>query len=535
MLFNSYLFVFAFLPAVAAIFFFAGLKSRAWAFRWLILASIVFYAWWRPLNLLIIAPSILVNFFAAKALLRLNEQQRPKAASIALAAGIVFNILVLGYFKYANFLVDVTNDIWGTDFVLAQIILPLGISFITFQKIAFLIDVHSRRIDSLSFQEYSLFVLFFPQLIAGPIVHFRELGPQFRQLPCRPNTTDLTVGLTLFFMGLGKKVFLADGIAPTVSSIFEYSSSGAEVSLLTAWIAAVGFTLQIYFDFSGYTDMALGAARIFGIRLPPNFDSPLRSSSIIEFWSRWHMTLTRFLTAYVYNPLSVRLTRRYMARGGRLTRPMKLRAFLQLLAVPTLVTMFISGVWHGAGYLFIVWGVLHGVYLVINHAWREFGPKTARYPRLTRPLAFVLTFACIVASMVVFRAPTVLSATGVFEGMLGWNGLAVPEAIYSRLGPLAALLSSFGVSSGLEFDFPLMRSLAWLALMLAIAFLCPNSLQLLRENEPALGWKNDPKRWTPAAWARWQPSATWAVVVALIAVAGALRIGGESEFLYWQF
>jgi len=539
MLFNSYAFVFGFLPTAAAVFYFAGLRSRIWALRWLILASIFFYAWWRPFNLLIIGPSLLVNFVAAKALMSRYVRERRALSSSILAGGIIFNVVLLGYFKYANFFVDVTNDVFQTDFILAQIILPLGISFITFQKIAFLIDVHARRVDTLKLQEYILFVLFFPQLIAGPIVHFREMVPQFRSLTCKFDRTDVSVGVTLFFVGLCKKVFLADGIAPAVSSIYDYASSGAAVSFFPAWIAAIGFTLQMYFDFSGYTDMALGSARIFGIRLPPNFDSPLRASSIIEFWSRWHMTLTRFLTAYIYNPLSVALTRRHLAKGGRLARPMTVNVFIKLLAFPTLATMFISGLWHGAGYLFIVWGLLHGAFLVVNHSWREFGPRPhsplQRFAKAARPVAFVLTGLCVVGSMVVFRAPTTISAAGIFEGMLGVNGWSIPESIYNQLGPLAALLGTVGLSPGLELALPFQKTLVWLFMMAAIAMLAPNSLQLLRTYEPAFGWKLDPTRRTFGNWDAWRPTAAWALVISLIAAAGALHIGGESEFLYWQF
>jgi alginate O-acetyltransferase complex protein AlgI len=215
-------------------------------------------------------------------------------------------------------------------------------------------------------------VLFFPQLIAGPIVHFREVMPQFQQTPCRFNALDFSVGLTMFCIGLFKKAFMADGIAPLVSPIFERAAHGDPVSLFPAVMAALGFTLQIYFDFSGYSDMAIGIARMFGIKLPANFDSPLRASSIIDYWLRWHITLSRFLTAYVYNPLLLALTRRRLAHGKPALggRNVSLGAYLNLLVMPTLVTMLISGLWHGAGYTFIVWGALHGVFLSVNHGWR---------------------------------------------------------------------------------------------------------------------------------------------------------------------
>jgi len=373
MLFNSAEFLFGFVPVAVLGFYLLGRFSRVSAIRWLIVVSFVFYGWWRPLNVLIIGPSIVVNFALARALLRLNRNEHSRRASeVVLLLGIIFNVVFLGVFKYTDFIAGTINDVFNANLILQHIILPLGISFITFQKIAFLIDVQAGRVKSFSFQEYCTFVLFFPQLIAGPIVHYREMMPQFHAASCRFNQENVAVGLTLLLFGLFKKVVLADKIAPLVTPIYEHAASGAHVSFLMAWMAAIGFTLQIYFDFSGYTDMALGLARLFGIKLPPNFNSPLRASSIIDFWLRWHMTLTRFLTAYIYNPLVLTLTRRRLAKGrpGFGGRNTTLGAFVSLLMVPTILTMCISGLWHGAGYGFIVWGLLNGIYITINHAWR---------------------------------------------------------------------------------------------------------------------------------------------------------------------
>src|SRR5438132_1451926 len=300
MLFNSYEFIFVFLPVTLAGFYVLGALSRTWSLHWLILASFFFYAWWRPLNVLLIAPSILINFVLARILQRLVRNEKRRHVSLAvLLLGLAFNVAFLGYFKYTYFLGTAINDVFGAHLILTHIILPLGISFITFQKIAFLIDVHSRRIESFTLQDYCLFVLFFPQLIAGPIVHYREMMPQFHSVPCRFDKENVAVGLTLVLFGLFKKAVIADGIAPPVTSIYDHAAAGGGVSLLFAWIAAIGFTLQLYFDFSGYTDMALGAARFFGIRLPPNFNSPLRASSIIDFWLRWHMTLAAVFASMV--------------------------------------------------------------------------------------------------------------------------------------------------------------------------------------------------------------------------------------------
>lgn len=542
MLFNSYEFILAFLPVTVVVFFAVGKVSRVWALRWIIVSSLFFYAWWRPLNVVIIAPSILINFLLARVLQRLGEQGKGAASTAVLTIGIVFNIAFLGYFKYANFSVGAVNDVFGTGFVLAQIVLPLGISFITFQKIAFLIDVHAQRVESFSFQDYCLFVLFFPQLIAGPIVHYREMMPQFHRISCAFDMKDVSVGLTLFVFGLFKKVYLADSIAPLVSSIYDQAASGSTISLLPAWMAAIGFTLQIYFDFSGYTDMALGIARLFGVRLPPNFNSPLKASSIIDFWLRWHMTLTRFLTAYIYNPLALSLTRRRLARGraGFGGRQTTVGAFVELLMFPTLLTMFVSGVWHGAGYLFILWGVLHGVFLTINHGWRLIGPKLWRdrvsYARFMQPAGFVLTLVCVAVSMVVFRSPTMEAAGGLLQGMLGVNGIGLPASIYDRLGPLAGWLHTAGVVTGVDGDTDLIMMALWILLLSAIAFACPNTLQLLGRDDPALGWKPNP---SDVAAGRvhiaWNASIAWAMMISVLAAIGILHLGGQSEFLYWQF
>src|SRR5271167_3988380 len=262
MLFNSGEFLFVFLPVALSGFYLLGTLSRTSAIRWLILVSLVFYAWWRPVNVLIIAPSIVINFTLARILLRLNGRDGSRGASKAiLVLGISFNVLFLGFFKYTDFISGTINDVFGANLVLRHIILPLGISFITFQKIAFLIDVQAGRVRSFTFQDYCTFVLFFPQLIAGPIVHYREMMPQFHTTSCRFDKENFAVGLTLLFFGLFKKVIFADKIALLVTPIYNQAASGGSTSFLLAWMAAVGFTLQIYFDFSGYTDMALGLAR----------------------------------------------------------------------------------------------------------------------------------------------------------------------------------------------------------------------------------------------------------------------------------
>lgn len=543
MLFNSTEFIFGFLPITLAGFYLLNIASRPWALRWLILASLGFYAWWRPFNVLIIAPSILINLFAARILLRLGENdERRRLSRAVLVLGIAFNVTFLGYFKYTDFVFGALNDALGANLILMHIILPLGISFITFQKIAFLVDVYSGRVKSFTVQDYCLFVLFFPQLIAGPIVHYREVMPQFHAVSRRFDIQNLAVGATLFFFGLFKKAVLADNIASLVTPIYDKAAAGDSISLLLSWMAVIGFTLQLYFDFSGYTDMALGLARFFGVRLPPNFNSPLKASSIIDFWLRWHMTLTRFLTAYIYNPLTLYLTRRRAAKGlpGFGGRNTTLVAFLQLLAFPALLTFFISGLWHGAGYLFVLWGLLHGVYLTINHGWRliapRFWPDRRQYVRFMKPVGGVLTFLCVVAAMALFRSPNVGAAVTVLKGMVGLNGFALPASIYEHVGPLAGLLKVVGATSEAWNARDFMLLFAWIVGTLIIALTFPNTLQILARYEPALGVKPQPAKGGAVDRAiEWTPSLGWAIGVSIIAVFGVYSLGGPSEFLYWQF
>jgi alginate O-acetyltransferase complex protein AlgI len=542
MLFNSDEFLFVFLPVTLVGFYWLATVSRTAAIRWLILASLVFYAWWRPVNVLIIAPSIVINFALARILLRLNRDDESRGQSkTILLLGILFNIAFLGFFKYTDFISGAINDVFSANLVLRHIILPLGISFITFQKIAFLIDVHAGRVKSFSFQDYCTFVLFFPQLIAGPIVHYREMMPQFHAAPCRFDKESVAIGLTLLSFGLFKKIVFADNIATFVTPIYEHAAAEGGTSFLLAWIAAIGFTLQIYFDFSGYTDMALGLARFFGIRLPQNFDSPLKASSIIDFWLRWHMTLTRFLTAYIYNPLVLYLTRRRLAKGrpGYGGRNVTVGAFIYLLMFPTIITMFVSGLWHGAGYGFIVWGLLNGFYLTVNQGWRLIGPQLwperRSYVRFMKPAGLVLTFLCVTAAMVFFRSTTITSAIDLVKGMIGLNGVALPQELFDRLGPLAETLHRVGVVAEPSSAKDLANSAVWISVLLFVALACPNTIRILARYEPALGVTSQSTKSAVGRSVEWDTSLPWAVAMSAIAAIAIVSMGGPSEFLYWQF
>jgi alginate O-acetyltransferase complex protein AlgI len=541
MLFNSFPFVLGFLPLVLAGFYTLGHWRRDWAISWLILASFGFYAWWRPFNILIIAPSILINYVLARIICE-HVDERPRTARTALIAGIIFNLCFLGYFKYIGFLGGVIDDVFGANIVLANVILPLGISFITFQKIAFLVDVHAGRVTSFTPRDYALFVLFFPQLVAGPIVTYPEMMPQFHAAPCRFRANDVAIGLVLFSCGLFKKVVLADSIAAYASPIYADAAQGGPVTLFYAWIGALGFIVQIYFDFCGYSEMALGLARLFGIKLPVNFNSPLKAASIIEFWQRWHITLTRFLTAYLYNPMAMALTRRRMAKGLSVagSRNTSLSAFATLVAFPTLATFLVCGLWHGAGYQYIIWGFMHGAFLTINQGWRvlrrRYFPLIKVNTRSVHFLGCALTFLSIVIAIVIFRAPTLGATVEIWKGMLGMNGITVPQAFLDRGAMVATALNAMGAepvwTSGLAF----IKAWIWIAVLLCIAWAFPNVLELLRSYEPALGISSSPADAERTfSWFEWQPTVAWAVGISAVTAASILSLGQPTEFLYWQF
>lgn len=525
MLFNSHEFLFLFLPVAWLVYVLVRRTHLRGALAWLTVASLGFYAWWYPPYLVLLLASLCGNFGLGRILM--NPAYSQKVRKFWLVFGTVANVGVLLYFKYATFLVANAAALTGNSWQWAAVALPLGISFITFQKIAYLQDMYAGKITPHGFLEFCLFVTFFPQLIAGPIVHPGELLPQFvgdEALTRLKNShsTDVACGLTIFAIGLAKKVLLADEVAGFATPVFGAASAGAEPSLLAAWGAVLAYTLQLYFDFSGYSDMAIGAARLFGIRLPLNFHSPYKSESISEFWRRWHMTLSRFLRDYIYIPLG----------GSRCSKP---RRFFNLFA-----TMTLGGLWHGAGWTFILWGMLHGAYLSVNHFWTEWNAarvaRGARSFELPKVVACGVTFLAVVAGWVLFRSDTLATAGSMFSGMLGLNGLLLPTAWQKLLGPLTKALSLdaatlYGAVAGFEG----MKEVGWVAAALAVAFFAPNTQQILAAWEPALVAFPGDKSAERKAWWQWQPSSAWALAGSCLMAVTVLRMTKISEFLYFQF
>lgn len=546
MLFNSYEFIFVFLPVVlAGCFVLARYAGAQAAQLWLTAASLYFYGSWNLRYLPLLLGSVVFNYGVALLLVRTGDEGR-KRALILVAAAV--NLALLGYYKYTNYFLGTVNDVAGTRFVVEQILLPLGISFYTFQQLTLLVDIGRGTIERFRFRDFLLFVTFYPHLIAGPIVHHREMMPQFQTADYRMRAENLAVGLTLFAVGLFKKAVLADGIANQVVPLYSMANGGQEMSLLYAWGAAVGFTLQMYFDFSGYSEMALGLARMVGIKLPMNFNSPLKATSIIQYWSCWHITLTRFLTAYIYNPIAVALTRRRLSAGLKGVRGVRTepRAFGMLIAVPTVVTMFLSGLWHGAGNQYLVFGLLHAGYLTVNHAWRLWRPKFwangPGYARVMGPVGLVLTFLSATVALTYFAAASVGSGSAIISGMVGAHGVVLPSVIASRLPGVAGVLSGLGVGFAPGSITGLMTLYAWMGVLLVIALVPPNILQIMLAYQPAVTLPAAyPSEGTLAPFRRlwsgvgWRPGVGWAVAVAAMTMLGILTLNEVTEFLYWQF
>ena len=414
MLFNSYGFIFLFLPIVLLGFFQLARIHHVYAAAWLALSSLFFYGYWNPAYVGLLLGSIVCNYafgmWIAKAGSRsADRESRNIGKRQLLTIAIVANLLLLGYYKYANFFLSSANSLTGSHLTLGDIILPLGISFFTFTQIAFLVDTYQGKVKEYNFVHYVLFVTYFPHLIAGPVLHHKDMMPQFAHASTyRINWDHVASGWLLFTLGLCKKVLWADSLAPFATAIFDGAQHGMVTGTLPtiyeAWSGALAYTLQIYFDFSGYTDMALGIALMFSIRLPINFNSPYKSTSIIEFWRRWHITLSTFLRDYLYIPL-----------GGN--RHGQLRRYTNLLT-----TMLLGGLWHGAGWTFVIWGALHGAYLTLNHLWREMVAE--RYLHwlpnwLGALLGGALTFIAVVTAWVVFRAGNVAQALFILKAMFG--------------------------------------------------------------------------------------------------------------------
>lgn len=512
MLFNSPEFIFAFLPITLILFYFLSRFKASYAILGLIFCSLVFYGWWNPKYLLLIILSILFNYGTYLLMGRSNGFPR----KWLLIAGITLNLAALAYFKYAYFIVDNINALTTLNISLGEIILPLAISFFTFQQITFLVDTYQDKTTKHDFSRYCLFVLFFPQLIAGPIVHHKEMIPQFSKQTLPKNISEnFNAGITLFAIGLFKKVMLADNLALIADPAFSMAELNQQLSFFDAWFGAIAYSFQLYFDFSGYSEMALGIAIMFGIRLPLNFFSPYKSKNIIEFWQRWHMTLSRFLKDYLYIPLGGN-------RNGAIKRYRNL-----------LLTMLLGGIWHGAGWTFLIWGALHGFFLVVNHRWRSFSEHKQNnlLIRFTVLLSPLITFLCVVLAWVVFRAESINGASQMLSAMLQLDSIATSEAYLRKIVQLP-LLDLFQPATGSSKSLILY---AILILSASIIFLLPNTVELMQKEHPALDKAGFVEKENSNMRIQWHATPAWQLIIAILLSATLLSSAGVSPFLYFQF
>ena len=500
MLFNSYIFIFIFLPISFFIYFFLLQKRLIiGAKSFLVFASLFFYSWWNITYLPLILSSMLFNYIIGNSLNE-NYQKVKVNKKLLLTIGIVLNIALLGYFKYTDFMIENFNVIFDTSASLINLALPLAISFFTFQQIAYLVDSYRGETSEYDFLNYALFVTFFPQLIAGPIVHHAEMMPQFAS-PWNlvKKYKNIALGLFIFSIGLFKKVVIADSFAIWATTGFDKANV---LSFFEAWATSLSYTFQLYFDFSGYTDMAIGAALLFNIRLPINFNSPYKALSIQDFWRRWHITLSRFLRDYVYIPL-----------GGN--RKGDIRTYSNLMA-----TFIIGGIWHGAGWTFVFWGFLHGLALVIHRAWSALGFKLWTW------LAWLVTFNFINVSWVFFRAKEWDDAIKVLKGMIGYNDIVLTKtfvSIYNHtFKQLSFIMPKLEVSKVQTFIFDA-TTFIWIIFIFIFILRFKNSNEIISYNTIGKSSKILTK--------------TYALYFALLFMFSILNISLStySEFIYFNF
>ena len=463
---HSYTFILLFLPVTLAGFHLLRARVPRVALAFLTLASLLFYATWDTRYVALIAPLMAIDLFLAHGL-RAYRDVRPGAARALLLVGIGANLAALTYCKYAGFFVE-------------TMILPIAISFLTFQKIAFLVDVYRGDVTDLDWLRYAAFVLFFPKLLSGPIVYHRDIVPQLARLDA-PTRHQALMAVTLFTFGLAKKVLLADRAAAYASPLFDAAAQGASLDLVAAWAAVLAYGAEIYFDFSGYSDMAIGAALLFGIRLPINFDAPYRATDLADFWRRWHISLSRFLREYVFLPLAFSLQ-----RLGRAAVPCSL-----------FITMVVCGLWHGAQWTFIAWGALHGAYLVAHHALGRRKP----------PVMPVVTFVAVMAAWTFFGSVDIGTAAAILAGMAGVNG--IQPAIVGFEGGTALVAA---------------------AMMLVLAVFGPTSQHIVGYSGPDADVATE-----APAWVSWSPSPAWAVCMGGLFALCLMRLTHITQFIYFRF
>jgi len=516
MLFNSYSFIFFFLPIVLVGFFYSAKLNNFYAITWLGIASLFFYGWFNPQSIPLLVFSIICNFYFGQWIKNSNHHKK-----LILILSLIFNLLGLAFFKYANFFIENINQL-DTSFLHItpmDIALPIGISFFTFTQIAFLVDAYLGHAKENSLIRYMLFVSYFPHLIAGPVLHHKEMMPQFAsEITHKMSWRNITIGLSIFFIGLFKKTVIADNISLPISAVFSTATNQLDIGFWDAWGTALSYALQIYFDFSGYSDMAIGISLLFGIYLPINFNSPYKSKNIIEFWRRWHITLSRFLKDYLYIPL-----------GGN--KKGHTKRYFNLF-----ITMILGGFWHGAAWTYLVWGLLHGTYLIINHAWQKVMTMvfhdqylSIRNHWIYSTIALTITFLTCTIAWVFFRAPSLESAHHLIVSMA--HAPTIPQEWLMKWGSLGKWLIQHGYVDNQT--KPLIKGIhfLWISLLLAFVFFAPNTQEIFQK------YKISTSEPTPHSdhSIQWKANKIWLAIIVLVALFGILNISELSEFIYFQF
>lgn len=528
MLFNSDAFLFAFLPITLAGFMVCAACARRAAVIWLIAASLFFYGWWNPVHLWVPIASAVVNF--AIAVLIDRRRNHARFNKLLLVAGVTANVLFLVYFKSLISPWFGAPGGTGSFSITFAIAIPLGISFITFQQIAFLVDTYRKRIVAPGPAEYAFFLLFFPQLVMGPILHYRDIAPQL-SVPGfgRLKLDDIACGLSIFAVGLFKKVMIADNIAPYVNRVFDMLAQGAAITPFDAWGAAIAFQFQLYFDFSGYADMAIGIGRLFGMRLPINFDAPYRAVDRFDLWRRWHITFSAFMRQYVFFPLAK-------------NQLMPLPAWAALV-----ITMIIAGLWHGLGWTFLLWGLIQALLLLGGHLVRHFRrARTGGNYKSGISLGARITFTFLITALmgVLFRSQNLETAQNVYASLIGMDGFSVPRQIALVWeATLGSLLGTLGLPL---MSLPVVRpAMSWndlylLAFAAAIVWLAPTTHRLFEGVWTAIeprAARDVPRSIENPIERRVRFSLTfgWAIFIASLLCISILFLDRASRYIYYQF
>jgi alginate O-acetyltransferase complex protein AlgI len=501
--FASFSFVLVFLPLAFAGYALAYRNGgKAWAINYLAALSFTFYALWGLPLLVILAGSVLFNYGVGQKISSLNHV--PAQSRRLFQTGLAANLVLLGYLKYTNFFIDIANQVAGTGISHLDLLVPIGVSFFTFVQIGYLIDAYNGQLLPHNFSRYVVFSAFFPCVTAGPLVLQREMMGQMEESSFDVlNARRIIIGLTMFGLGLFKKVVLADSIAPSANFMFDGAALGLAVTAVEAWVGSVSYALQLYFDFSGYSDMAIGLGTIFGLKLPLNFASPFKATNISDFWRRWHMTMTRFFTTYVFSGLALNGMRKSAALGlgpkGK---------FLRVAALPMILTFLVAGIWHGSGWTFVLYGLMHGIAIATCLAWREFSGI-----KLPPVVGWALTMATVASGLVLFRSPDVATAANILQSMWG-----------------------FGAAAGAEYlkGFDIAHANALITLLAAIVLLMPNSQQVLHTDWPTTDAKPEGTSFDAGLLA-WRPSFGPAVATATLYTFAMTSLSAGSSFLYYKF